>query len=205
MSTEEMRREAVSGRCVPVRGNDIDTDRIIPARFMKVVSFAGLGKYAFYDERFTMDGSIKTHPFNQDVYNGSSILLVNKNFGCGSSREHAPQSLFRFGIRAVVGESFAEIFEGNCRSMGIPAITVSPEVIEILMSKAELHPEMAMKVDIKSEKISFNEKEYVFSVPDTTKSAMLNGTWDSTASLLASKEAIITKVKELQYLKGFSE
>jgi 3-isopropylmalate/(R)-2-methylmalate dehydratase small subunit len=203
MSTENMIRESVSGRCIPVRGNDIDTDRIIPARYMKVVSFDGLGEFAFYDERFTSDGSSKSHPFNQEEYKGSSILLVNKNFGCGSSREHAPQSLFRAGIRAVIGESFAEIFEGNCRSMGIPAVTVSSEVIEILMSEVELHPDMEMEIDIKSYEISFNDKDYAFSIPDSTRSSMLEGTWDSTASLLASIEAIIAKAEELPYIQGF--
>ena len=203
MSTENMVRASVSGRCIPVRGNDIDTDRIIPARYMKVVSFDGLGEFAFYDERFNSDGSIKSHPFNQDAYKGFSILLVNKNFGCGSSREHAPQSLYRAGIRAVIGESFAEIFEGNCRSMGIPAVTVSAEVIETLMSEVELHPDMEMEIDIKSSEISFNNKGYALNIPDTTRSSMLGGTWDSTASLLASKEAIIAKVEELPYINGF--
>ena len=203
MSTENMIRASVSGRCIPVRGNDIDTDRIIPARYMKVVSFDGLGEFAFYDERFNSDGSSKLHSFNQDEYKGFSILLVNKNFGCGSSREHAPQSLFRAGIRAVVGESFAEIFEGNCRSMGIPAVTVSSEVIESLMSEVELHPDMEMKVDIMSAEISFNDKDYELSIPDTTRSSLLEGTWDSTASLLDSKEDIIAKVSELPYLQWF--
>ena len=203
MSTENMVRASVSGRCIPVRGNDIDTDRIIPARYMKVVSFDGLGEFAFYDERFNSDGSSKSHPFNQEEYKGFSILLVNKNFGCGSSREHAPQSLYRAGIRAVIGESFAEIFEGNCRSMGIPAVTVSSEVIESLMSEVELHPDLEMEIDIKSSEISFNNKGYALNIPDTTRSSMLGGTWDSTASLLASKEAIIAKVEELPYINGF--
>lgn len=204
MSIENMMiRASVSGRCIPVRGNDIDTDRIIPARYMKVVSFDGLGEFAFYDERFTSDGSLRPHPFNQDEYKGFSILLVNKNFGCGSSREHAPQSLYRAGVRAVIGESFAEIFEGNCRSMGIPAVTVSSEVIEILMSEVEVHPDLEMNIDIRSAEIRFNNKEYMLNIPDTTRSSMIEGTWDSISSLLLSKKAIAAKAAELPYIQEF--
>ena len=205
MDTKDMKRELFSGRCIPVRGNDIDTDRIIPARYMKVVSFSGLGAYAFYDERFTADGNLKSHAFNKDEFKGASFLLVNKNFGCGSSREHAPQALARFGITVVIGESFAEIFEGNCGSMGIPVLTVSTEVIEALMSETEKHPELEMEIDIRSKKIKFNNNEYVIDIPDSSRIALLEGTWDSTASLLLSREAIIVKAGKLGYLNGFSE
>jgi len=203
MKTEEMKREFVSGRCIPVRGNDIDTDRIIPARYLKVVSFSGLGEYAFFDERYNSNGDTKPHPFNTEAYKGASVLLVNKNFGCGSSREHAPQALFRSGIKTIVGESFAEIFEGNCRAMGIPAVTVTAIVIEELMSKIEQHPELEIKIDIRSGKIYLENKEYAFTIPDSSKSSLLQGTWDSTASLLTSKEAIISKYKFLPYVGGF--
>ena len=205
MDTKEMKREFLSGRCIPVRGNDIDTDRIIPARYMKVVSFSGLGEFAFYDERFTSDGSLKDHSFNNDEYKGASVLLVNKNFGCGSSREHAPQALHRAGITAVIGESFAEIFEGNCGAMGIPALTVSPDIIEELITETEKHPELEMQIDIRSTKINFNDTNYVFNIPDSSRSALLEGTWDSTASLIASKKAIISKAEALPYISGFSK
>ena len=199
-----MKRELLSGRCIPVRGNDIDTDRIIPARYMKVVSFTGLGEFAFYDERFTSDGSLKDHTFNKEEYKGASVLLVNKNFGCGSSREHAPQALHRAGVRAVIGESFAEIFEGNCGSMGIPVLTVSPDIIEKLMTETENHPELEMKIDIRSAGINYNGIDYPASLPDSSRSSLLEGTWDSTASLIASKTAIILKAENLPYITGFA-
>jgi len=205
MVAKEMKREVISGRCIPVRGNDIDTDRIIPARYMKVVSFTGLGEFAFYDERFTSNGSFKEHSFNKEEYKGASVLLVNKNFGCGSSREHAPQALHRAGINAVIGESFAEIFEGNCGAMGIPALTVSPDIIEELITETEKHPYKELKIDIRSAKIIFNGKYYAFNIPESSRSALLEGTWDSTASLIASKEVIISKAEALPYIHGFSK
>ncbi|MCK5154289.1 MAG: 3-isopropylmalate dehydratase small subunit [Spirochaetales bacterium] len=205
MDTKDMKRELLSGRCIPVRGNDIDTDRIIPARYMKVVSFSGLGEFAFYDERFTSDGNLKSHSFNQDKFKGASILLVNKNFGCGSSREHAPQALHRFGITAVIGESFAEIFEGNCGAMGIPVLTVSSEVIDKLMSETEKHPELKMQIDIKSKNINFRDIDYTLNIPDSSRSSLLEGTWDSTASLIALKDSIISMAAALPYISRFSK
>ena len=124
----------VTGTVIPMRGNDIDTDRIIPARYLKEITFARMGEYPFYDERFDSAGKPKAHPFNDPKYRGASILFVNKNFGCGSSREHAPQALFRFGIHAIVGESFAAIFAGNCVVMGIPTVTFTPRWNPISLS-----------------------------------------------------------------------
>jgi 3-isopropylmalate/(R)-2-methylmalate dehydratase small subunit len=204
MDKKDMKKELLSGRCLPVRGNDIDTDRIIPARYMKVVSFTGLGEYAFYDERYTSDGTLKDHSFNKEEYKGASVLLVNKNFGCGSSREHAPQALHRAGVTVVIGESFAEIFEGNCGSMGIPVLTVSPDIIEKLMTETEKNPELEMKIDIRSAVINYNGIDYPAALPDSSRSSLLEGTWDSTASLIASKEAIILKAGNLPYITGFA-
>src|SRR5919109_2263087 len=138
----------VSGRAVPIHGNDIDTDRIIPARYLKEPTFARMGEYPFFDERFDSTGKKKDHPFNDPEYRGASILFVNKNFGCGSSREHAPQALYRFGIKAIVGESFAAIFAGNCTMMGLPAVTVSAADIETLMKTVENNPRTQFMVDI---------------------------------------------------------
>ena len=179
-----MKIETVSGTAVAVRGNEIDTDRIIPARYMKVVTFDGLGQYAFQDERFDTEGNIRRHPFNEKKYEGASILLVNKNFGCGSSREHAPQALHRWGIRAIVGESFAEIFAGNCTSMGIPAVTAGVEDIEVLMKASESEPDLIFILDLGTMKVSAGSISVELKMQASSRAALLAGTWDSTASLL---------------------
>ena len=126
----------ITGRAVPVIGNDIDTDRIIPARYLKEITFSRMGQYPFYDERFTADGKMKDHPFNKPQYDGASILVANANFGCGSSREHAPQALGRWGIKAIVAESFGEIFAGNCAMLGIPALAASKSDVAALQKLA---------------------------------------------------------------------
>jgi len=189
--------ESISGTCVPVKGDDIDTDRIIPARFMKVVTFEGLGEYAFNDERFDGKGGMKPHPFNSESYAGASILLVNKNFGCGSSREHAPQALMRWGIKAVIGESFAEIFAGNCTSMGIPAVTVSADTISQLMQSAEEEPARSLTLDLRNSSITFSGAEYPAVMEEARRKAFLSGSWDSTSVLLENLILIEQKYKEL--------
>src|SRR5918993_4052204 len=138
--SEIVKITSVKGTAVRIRGNDIDTDRIIPARYLKEVTFARMGDYPFFDERYDGSGKKKDHPFNDSEYKGASILFVNKNFGCGSSREHAPQALYRFGIKAIVGESFAAIFAGNCTMMGVPVVTVSAQEIQELMKSVEENP-----------------------------------------------------------------
>src|SRR5215470_2363243 len=148
----------VAGRAIVVRGNDIDTDRIIPARYLKEPTFARMGDYPFFDERFDAAGKLKPHPFNDSKFKGASILFVNKNFGCGSSREHAPQALYRFGIHAVVGESFAAIFAGNCTMMGVPAVTVSHDQVELMMKTTEQNPQTRFVVDIEKKTITFGEQ-----------------------------------------------
>src|SRR5512145_3576316 len=130
----------ISGTAVSLRGNDIDTDRIIPARYLKEVTFARMGDYPFFDERYDGSGRKKDHPLNDPEYHGAALLFVNKNFGCGSSREHAPQALYRFGIKAIVGESFAAIFAGNCTMMGLPAVTAPAADIEQLMKRVAENP-----------------------------------------------------------------
>src|SRR5205823_12826545 len=145
----------VSGTAVPIRGNDIDTDRIIPARYLKEATFARMGEYPFFDERFDASKKKKDHPFNDPEYKGASILFVNKNFGCGSSREHAPQALYRFGIQAIVGESFAAIFAGNCTMMGLPAVIVGGKDIEQLMKRVEDDPQNDYSVGLDDQKSSY--------------------------------------------------
>ena len=193
----------ITGSAVPVLGNDIDTDQIIPARFMKVVTFEGLGAYAFYDLRFDPSGAAKPHPFSDDRYRGASVLLVNSNFGCGSSREHAPQALMRWGIKVVIGESFAEIFSGNCTAMGVPAVTVAPEVVRELVAAVEADPTTQITVDLPRSRIGVGDAGYDFQMPAAYRSALIAGSWDSTSVLLSNLEGIDATVKRLPYLNRF--
>src|SRR5215218_9764239 len=146
---------SVTGRGVYVPGNDIDTDRIIPARFMKCVTFDGLGEYAFYDVRKNADGTDKPHPLNDPRFKGASILLSGTNFGCGSSREHAPQALYRFGFRAVIAESFAEIFFGNCTTLGIPCAVAAAADMKRLREAVEKDPQITVTVDVEKNRVFF--------------------------------------------------
>ncbi|HXG51722.1 MAG TPA: 3-isopropylmalate dehydratase small subunit [candidate division Zixibacteria bacterium] len=194
----------IEGTAVAVRGNDIDTDRIIPARYLKEVTFARMGEYPFFDERFDADGRPKPHPFNDPRHKGASILLVNKNFGCGSSREHAPQALHRFGIQAIVGESFAAIFAGNCTMIGVPTVTVSHDEIERMMAAAERNPQTRFTVDLESKVVLFGEQRVALDLPETFRRALTSGSWDSTALLRANLEAVRKTASKLPYLTGFT-
>lgn len=193
----------VSGRAISVRGNDIDTDRIIPARYLKEITFARMGEYPFYDERFDSEGKPKTHPFNDPKYRGASILFVNKNFGCGSSREHAPQALFRFGIHAIVGESFAAIFAGNCVMMGIPTVTVTSAEIEELIKLVELDPQNRFAMDLDAKTLFYGERQVRFDIPDTYRNALITGFWDSTSMLLSNLNKVKKIAARLPYMTGF--
>ena len=193
----------VRGRALPLPSNDIDTDQIIPARYLKAITFDDLGNHAFRDQRFAADGSPKDHPFNDQRYAGASILVVNKNFGCGSSREHAPQSLLRFGIRAIIGESFAEIFADNCTTIGMPTATASKEDIENLMSVIRENPALDLELDIEN-----NEARYLdFSIPVTQKESartvLSQGTWDSVSLLLKNREKTDETARALPYFNHF--
>jgi 3-isopropylmalate/(R)-2-methylmalate dehydratase small subunit len=194
----------ITGTAIPIRGNDIDTDRIIPARYLKEVTFARMGNYPFFDERFDNAGKPKDHPFNDPKYKGASILFVNKNFGCGSSREHAPQALYRFGIHAIVGESFAAIFAGNCTIMGVPTVTVSHDQIELLMKSVEQVPQTQFTVDIEQKMIVFGEHRIAIDLPETYRSALTSGSWDSTALLRSNLEQVKKTAAKLPYMSGFS-
>jgi 3-isopropylmalate/(R)-2-methylmalate dehydratase small subunit len=194
----------VSGRAVPIRGNDIDTDRIIPARYLKEPTFARMGEYPFFDERFDSAGKKKDHPFNDPEYKGASILFVNKNFGCGSSREHAPQALYRFGIKAVVGESFAAIFAGNCTMMGLPAVVVGAKEIEQLMKSVEENPRTEYTVDLETKFISYGSQKIAIDLPETYRTALTKGFWDSTALLRANLEQVRKTAAKLPYVTGFT-
>ena len=193
----------IVGQMVPVPGNDIDTDRIIPARFMTAITFDGLGNFAFYDERFDREGKQKKHPFNDPCFAGHQILVTQKNFGCGSSREHAPQSLMRWGIRALIGESFADIFAGNCAANGVPAVMMSAQDVSILLTIAQQQPELVIRIDLNEMTVSAGEVELHCSMPEAARRSLINGTWDMTTVLMESVEKIRTTASRLPYMNGF--
>lgn len=202
--SEIVRIIQVSGTAVPIRGNDIDTDRIIPARYLKEVTFARMGEYPFFDERFDAVGDLKAHPLNDPKYKGASILFVNQNFGCGSSREHAPQALYRYGIQAIVGESFAAIFAGNCTMMGVPAVAVSHEQVEQMMKTVEQNPQTQFTVDIDKKTITFGEQRVSIELPETYRSALISGSWDSTTLLRSNLAQVKKTASRLPYMNGFA-
>jgi 3-isopropylmalate/(R)-2-methylmalate dehydratase small subunit len=197
------RIERRSGRAVVVRGDDLDTDRIIPARYMKEITFEGIGRHVFADERFTVDGTPKGHPFDDRRFAGASILLVNRNFGCGSSREHAPQALRDWGIRALVGESFAEIFFGNCVALGLPALTAARDQVAALMDSVELDPAQEVAVDLVALRVSSRVGSIPVRIPEGARRQLLEGTWDATRSLLVAREAIRATAARLPYFRAF--
>ncbi len=194
----------VSGRGIVVRGNDIDTDRIIPARYMKVVTFDGLGEFAFRDVRFDSAGNTLDHPFNDPQFADASVLFVNKNFGCGSSREHAPQALVRWGIRAVVGESFAEIFAGNCNALGVPTVTVSEEAIGQLMEQIEANPSAEVTIDLGTGTLTVNGTTFEAASNSAYRNALMSGEWDSTSVLRDNEPAIRKTASALPYVTDFA-
>jgi 3-isopropylmalate/(R)-2-methylmalate dehydratase small subunit len=194
----------VSGSALPMRGNDIDTDRIIPARYLKEVTFARMGEYPFFDERFDASGRKKDHVFNDPEYRGASILFVNKNFGCGSSREHAPQALYRFGLKAIVGESFAAIFAGNCTMMGVPTVTVGAQEMERLMKSVEEQPRTEYTIDLEAKTLTCGSLTIAIDLPETYRSALISGSWDSTALLRANLAQVKKTAARLPYIGKFS-
>jgi 3-isopropylmalate/(R)-2-methylmalate dehydratase small subunit len=199
MSTTGFRRREVTGRGIPLPGNDIDTDRIIPARFLKAVTFDGMGEHAFEDAR----KQNPEHPFNSPAYQGASVLVVGQNFGCGSSREHAPQALMRWGIRAVVGASFAEIFFGNCVMLGIPCLRASEADIDWLQKAISRSPKELVTVDVEQQEVRFGGRVMKTTMPDGPRNQLVTGTWDSTAVLLEAGEKIEATAKRLPYVAGY--
>jgi len=191
----------VSGSGIPVRGNDIDTDQIIPARFMKVVTFDGLGEFVFFDQRFDDDDDEKEHPFNEPQYQDASILVVNANFGCGSSREHAPQALMRWGIDAVVGESFAEIFAGNCLALGIPTVSADADEIEALQDWVAANPDGEIDIDVPGETVTYDDRTIDAAVDDAQREMLVEGIWDTTALMLANAPAVEERARSLPYVE----
>jgi 3-isopropylmalate/(R)-2-methylmalate dehydratase small subunit len=187
--------EIEGGACV-LRGDDVDTDRIIPARFMKVVTFDDMGRHAFEDARKAAKGK---HPLDDPRYSGAEILVVGNNFGCGSSREHAPQALMRFGFKAFVGGSFAEIFAGNCTSLGLPCVTLPGEQLTKLMDAVELDPTQRVKIDLKARTITSRAGVMPAGIPDGVRMQLMEGTWDATRVLLEAGDAIERTAREIAY------
>jgi 3-isopropylmalate/(R)-2-methylmalate dehydratase small subunit len=190
----------VSGTGVPIRGNDIDTDQIIPARFMKVVTFDGLGQFAFFDQRFDDDDTQKAHPMNEAQFKDASVMVVNSNFGCGSSREHAPQALMRWGIDALVGESFAEIFAGNCLALGIPTVTADSETVTALQAWVDEHPDGSIDVDVEAETVTYGDRTVDVTVDDAQRKALVDGVWDTTALMKSNAQAVRETADSLPYV-----
>jgi 3-isopropylmalate/(R)-2-methylmalate dehydratase small subunit len=198
-ATTDYKRRQIAGRGIPVTGNDIDTDRIIPARFLKAVTFETMGEHAFEDAR----KQNPEHPFNQPAFQGASVLVVGQNFGCGSSREHAPQALMRWGIRAIVGGSFGEIFFGNCVMLGIPCLRASQEDLEWLQKAIGREPQTPVQVDVEKQEVRFGDRVIKAIVPDGPRNQLVAGTWDSTAVLLEAGAGIEATAGKLPYVKGY--
>jgi len=196
---------SVSGTTVVVRGDDIDTDRIIPARFLKCVTFDALGPAAFADDRAELAaGPAGPHPFDRPEHQGASLLLVNRNFGCGSSREHAPQALMRWGIRAVVGESFAEIFYGNCLALGIPCLVADHATMLAIQGAAAAHPADTFALDVAAASLEGAGQRWGLELAAGPQQMLVSGQWDATGQLLAHGEQLQATVARLPYLQGFA-
>ena len=190
----------IAGRGVFVPGNDIDTDRIIPARFMKCVTFDGLGEFLVHDVRKNADGTDRAHPLNDARFKGATVLLSGANFGCGSSREHAPQAIQKHGFRAVVAENFAEIFFGNCTTLGIPCATASREDIARIAAAIERDPALEVVVDVARQEIRFGTQAVKAEVRAAARDALVNGRWDAIGELLDGMPAMKARAQALPYL-----
>ena len=187
----------ISGKCISLIGNDIDTDRIIPARFLKCINFDALGKSVFEDDRKTLKGK---HPLDLEENKNASILIVNSNFGCGSSREHAPQALMRWGIKAIIGESFAEIFYSNCIAIGIPCFTLPKKSIEDIQKYIE-NKSLFLEIDLKNCLAKSKDLNFILEIKESSRKMFLSGEWDATATLLENETLVERKSKELPYIK----
>jgi 3-isopropylmalate/(R)-2-methylmalate dehydratase small subunit len=201
MAIEQIR--LVHGRALPLRGDNIDTDRIIPARFLRSITFEGLENHLFEDDRKQLQTAGQRHPLDDPRYVGASILLTNANFGCGSSREHAPQAIRRHGIRAVVGESFSEIFFGNSVALGMPCVTADAATVAALMQMVESAPSTDVDVDLDQMTVKAGSATYGISLPAAARESFLDGTWDATGLLLDRFEDVETVAKGLPYVTGW--
>ena len=187
----------INGQCISLIGNDIDTDRIIPARFLKCVNFDALGESVFADDRDTLKGK---HPFDLEENKNATILIVNSNFGCGSSREHAPQALMRWGIKAIIGESFADIFYSNCIAIGIPCFTLPKKSIHEIQKNMD-NKSLFLEIDLKNSLAKSQDLNLNLEIKESSRKMFLLGEWDATATLLENESLIENKCKDLPYLE----
>lgn len=190
---------SITGHAVSVPGNDIDTDRIIPARFMKCVTFDGLGEFLFYDVRKNADGSNKAHPLNEERFRGATILLSGSNFGCGSSREHAPQAIQKYGFKAVITESYAEIFFGNSTGLGIPCASASREDIAKIAAAVERDPQTEVVIDLAAQEVRFAGQKAKITIRESARDALVNGRWDPIGELIDGLPAVNGLAAKLPY------
>ena len=191
----------VRGRACLLRGDDIDTDRIIPARFLRCVTFDGLGEHAFEDDRLQAKGN---HPLDDERFEGARILVVGRNFGCGSSREHAPQALMRRGFRGFVGASFAEIFAGNCTALGLPWVTVAEPDLAALMDSLDVEPGQEVAIDLEARTVTSRAGTVPAVVAEGARRQLLEGSWNSASQMLEAGDAIEATAARLPYTRGFS-
>jgi 3-isopropylmalate/(R)-2-methylmalate dehydratase small subunit len=196
VSLTENKILTIEGRGIPLEGNDIDTDQVVPARFLKEITFKNMGDYLFYDARFEEDGSLKEHPLNETKFKEGKILFVQENFGCGSSREHAAQAIKRYGIEAVVGISFSEIFAGNCKSLGIPIIQLDKSQISEILGAVNEFPTIICALNIKNGTLSVGAREFSFSMTPALKASLVGGTWDA-LTLLQNNEKKTNNLESL--------
>ena len=200
MPIEKIRH--VKGRALPLRGDNIDTDRIIPARFLRAITFEGLETHLFEDDRKQLAEAGASHPFDEARFGGATVLLVNANFGCGSSREHAPQAIRRYGIRAVVGESFSEIFFGNSVALGMPCVSAEPATLNALMQMVENDPSTEVRVDLEAMRVAAGGTSDPITLPNAARDSFLDGTWDATGLLLDRFEEVEAVAARLPYVSG---
>ncbi|MGE5361923.1 MAG: 3-isopropylmalate dehydratase small subunit [Bacteroidales bacterium] len=193
----------VSGTAIVLRGDDIDTDRIMPARFLRALTFDGMGEHVFEDDRAEAARAGRRHPFDEPASAGAAVLLVNRNFGCGSSREHAPQGLLRRGIRAIVGEGFSEIFFGNATTLGVPCLVVEPASCAALMNLVEGQPATRVTVDLGRLDVAADSLHAKATMPEAVRAAFLDGTWDGTALLLDRFDEVRRTADQLPYIGGW--
>jgi 3-isopropylmalate/(R)-2-methylmalate dehydratase small subunit len=192
--------KTVTGTGVYIPGDDIDTDRIIPARYMKCVTFDDLGEYLFYDVRYSEDGQKRGHVLDDPRHGGAGIMISGRNFGCGSSREHAPQAIYRFGFRGIIAESFAEIFFGNSTTLGIPCLTLDPVAVREIGLAVQENPELDITLDVENLEVRAGGKTYPAQMPDTAQKALTSGHWDPIADLLEGLPDVEKTVENLPYV-----